>query len=729
MKRSFSLVPGVFGKISSQQQQQFPFLLLLLLSTVQLCTARECRDFSPLPPGISPYLHWQHQREVAHFEYEVIVKEAEREHQAQMSVSRLEKVERGNSASLSGINASVSYIPVSSIISGMTQVNGSAKEIMTEIRVQAGATVEKLASVSATVVETSIVMDNISYILSNSTLTTAELASEDASVQALNISIVNASASATSLSSSMALLSDTWTAVLPARGKCNVTEDSSDVGWSSRLPNSCIGKGRESTASVLYNSSFCLEQSSREQCGGTKYKLIDCTKCSQLGGRDGSCVILGNTTAICISTGGVPQPPSDCGGIAANISDFVGVCQIGKNQAFAHITPLRTDRSIGYTSAVSADGRYAAYGERGDSGGKGQVVVVVRSASGETFEDFSTVNADDSEGDDLFGDAIALSQDGSWLFVGAWSHSVAGSLDEGAVYVFKMTNGHYQLQQRIHCPIGSPSAYFGRAIAVDGGGNYLVVGATGPVGAGGNPSSGSAFLFTRSSSLESFSFEEQYATSSLTGTAQMGSAVAYSGTFTIAIGAFGHDNNNGSVLIYQIGSPGSEQQLILHPNASFADGSRFGSVLALSSSASVLVVGASRESNEGGAEAGAVYIYTFSNPEYVFQQRVVDEDSGRHFFGSCVSIGALSKIVVIGASEHDNANGDAAGKVEIWGNYDGVYKKEGTLFGDTGGSYGWFGWSCSLSANGGLLAVGAPMVDLDGVVNAGAAFSFLSSLG
>lgn len=106
---------------------------------------------------------------------------------------------------------------------------------------------------------------------------------------------------------------------------------------------------------------------------------------------------------------------------------------------------------------------------------RGLVYVYARLAGGVPgWELEGSVVAYDGESFDRFGSSVAA--DGEWLVVGA-PESERVNESEGAVYLFRQTNGIYVQVQQLSAPDPQSYAGFGSAIAIHGG--KLVVGAAG----------------------------------------------------------------------------------------------------------------------------------------------------------------------------------------------------------------------------------------------------------
>ena len=188
--------------------------------------------------------------------------------------------------------------------------------------------------------------------------------------------------------------------------------------------------------------------------------------------------------------------------------------------------------SDGSMLAVSATGEDSSAtgvgGDQSDNSAPGTGGVIVGTGAVYTFTNSSGQWAQDeyfkasnTDADDRFGGALALSTDGSMLAVGARREDSPGTgvnsptetsnsaEDAGAVYVYDRTNGLWQQSAYIKASNTVRTEFFGTALDLSSDGQYLVVGAEGEdsmsTGINGNETQfvnvevGAAYLFRRES--------------------------------------------------------------------------------------------------------------------------------------------------------------------------------------------------------------------------------------
>jgi len=105
-------------------------------------------------------------------------------------------------------------------------------------------------------------------------------------------------------------------------------------------------------------------------------------------------------------------------------------------------------------------------------------------------------------------------------------------------------------------------------------------------------------------------------------------------------------------------------------------------------------LGAPIENNQ----AGAVYVYTRDGNNWS-QQSVLNGNGGGSYFGWLTSLSADGNILAIGAPIENNF----AGAVYVYTRDGNIWSQQSVL---TGSGQSDFGWSTSLSDDGNILAVG-----------------------
>lgn len=343
-------------------------------------------------------------------------------------------------------------------------------------------------------------------------------------------------------------------------------------------------------------------------------------------------------------------------------------------QAYVKASNAEAGDLFGVSVALNADGDTLAVGARheasaatgvaddpvaqanNDAPHAGAAYVFVHDAAGVWTQE-AYLKASNTGPEDIFGYTIAISGDGDTLAVGALYEDSAASgingaqndesaTDAGAVYVFTR-DGAGQWSQQAYVKASNPEAYdvFGHAIALNGNGDVLVVGAPyedssawgidGEQDDNETPQAGAAYVFVHDPLLNQWAQQAYVKASNPGGDDTFGIGVALDGTGSVlavaspwedggevGVGGNPYDNSqdgSGSVYVFVRDplSQWSEHVYLKAPNAAIGD--NFG-VVALSSDGTTLAVGAHQEdssatgvggnqSDEAALDAGAVYLY------------------------------------------------------------------------------------------------------------------------
>jgi trimeric autotransporter adhesin len=317
-------------------------------------------------------------------------------------------------------------------------------------------------------------------------------------------------------------------------------------------------------------------------------------------------------------------------------------------------------------------------------------------------------NTGERDDGDTFGYAIALSDDGNTLAVGAPSEDsrpggiTADQADNsaeaaGAVYVFTRSGTRWSQQAYVKCgnPVGAEGDLCGYAVALSADGNTLAVGAfyeggssrviNGPED-GRLPGSGAAYVFTRSGTTWS---RQAYLKSPAQDRADsMGTWITISDDGnTVVAGALDEDTLTPGINVVQSGHSGnvdapddlsagaawafarsgttwSEQANFKASNAGKTDW--FGVRLAVSGDGGTLAVSAPNEDSaaqgingnqddNSADEAGAVYVYSRRGRTWAFQDYVKGSNTEKFDeFGSAVALSRDGRTMAVGARFEDS---------------------------------------------------------------------------
>jgi hypothetical protein len=440
--------------------------------------------------------------------------------------------------------------------------------------------------------------------------------------------------------------------------------------------------------------------------------------------------------------------------------------------------------SFGKRIALSADGTAMAVaaaaesssatginGDQNDNSAFSSGAVYVFGHDGTDWFQQAYIKASNTEENDEFGKAVALSANGNTLAVGA-NHEgsnatgINGDQDDnsadgsGAIYVFRY-DGTTWFQQAYIKASNSDAGDNLNNITLSADGNTLVGGANGEgsntTGINGdqddNSADGSGAVYVFRYDGTSWTQTAYLKASNTEAGDNFGDAIALSeDSTTLAMGAFGEDSSatgidgdqndnsaedSGAVYVFRFdGTDWAQQAYVKASNTDAGDGiARHPKGIALSGDGSTLAMGAFGEDssatgidgdqNDNLAEdSGAVYVYRFDGTNWIQEAYVKasNTDAGDRF-GGRVALSADGTTLAVGAGESscaDGVGGDqndnscpSAGAVYLF-RFDGTdwaqtaYVKASNSDGGFFGILGdAFGEDVALSADGSTLAVGA----------------------
>lgn len=435
------------------------------------------------------------------------------------------------------------------------------------------------------------------------------------------------------------------------------------------------------------------------------------------------------------------------------------------------------DDGFGTSVALSGDGNTLAVGAPGEDGtfsNSGAVYVFTRSG-GSWIQPGSPIKATSPALGDRFGSAVALSNDGNTLAVGAPGRNA----DAGSAYVFVRSGDTWTQEDNRTASNAGAGDEFGTSVALSNDGNTLAVGAPfedSSVTGINQPSnelasnSGAAYVFVRSDA--SWNQEAFVKASNTDEQDNFGRAVVLSNDGnTLAVGAPGEDSadsanqndetalSSGAAYVYFRSGTAWDLTPPAYIKASNPDAQdAFGHSLALSGDGSTLAVGAYREasnatviggdqSNNSASDSGAVYVFlrsgtTWNQQAYVKASNTQADDQ----FGWALALSSDGNTLVVGARYEDsNATGVGgdqtnntptnSGAAYAFVRSGGTWAQRSYVKASNTGSGDQFAWSLALSADGNTLAVGANNEDSnatgvggnpddDSVSNSGSAYLY-----
>jgi len=374
--------------------------------------------------------------------------------------------------------------------------------------------------------------------------------------------------------------------------------------------------------------------------------------------------------------------------------------------------------------------------------------------------------ASNTDPDDRFGNAVALSGDGGTLAVGAFTErSAAVGVDgdsadnsaraSGAVYIFARSNGRWIQQAYVKASNNDAGDLFGTTVSLSADGSTMAVGAPSEssraAGVDGDQANndfyeaGAAYVFVRSG--DGRWTQQAYVKASNPGIGdRFGTRVSISGNGRLlaisapeeASGATGVDGDqtgdtapvSGAVYMFARGTDDHWAQQSYIKSSNTGTGDYFGGSLALSADGTTLAVGAPSEAgaamgidgnqtDRSAPYAGAVYVFTQTGSTWKQQAYVKASNTDVYDqFGTSLALSTDGSTLAVGADSESSAaigiDGDlrdnsatSAGAVYVFVRNEGLWRQQAYVKASNTGAGDAFGSSIALSADGALLAVGA----------------------
>jgi hypothetical protein len=329
-----------------------------------------------------------------------------------------------------------------------------------------------------------------------------------------------------------------------------------------------------------------------------------------------------------------------------------------------------TNAFFGISVALSSDGNTAIVGadEEDTSPNTNNGAAYVFTRSGSTWTEQQKLLASDASTDDFFGNSVALSSDGNTAIIGAYSEDTSPNTNNGAAYVFTRSGSTWTQQAKLLASDAASTDLFGISVALSSDGNTAIIGAysedTSP-----NTNNGAAYVFTRSGST--WTQQAKLLASDAASDDQFGRSVALSSDGNTAIiGAFlentSPNTDNGAAYVFtRSGSTWTEQQKLLASDAATND--FFGISVALSSDGNTAIIGAFLEDTSPNTNNGAAYVFTRSGSTWTEQQKLLASDAGAgDRFGVSVALSSTGSTALVGASLETTAPNSQNGAAYIF---------------------------------------------------------------
>jgi len=329
----------------------------------------------------------------------------------------------------------------------------------------------------------------------------------------------------------------------------------------------------------------------------------------------------------------------------------------------------REQDHFGWSVAIADGGDTAIIGANTADGPDGQAAgaayVFTRRNSAWTQQ--ATLYPNDGEEGAYFGRSVALNSDGSTAVVGATRETDPNGTAAGAAYVFARSGDSWDQHAKLVPASGESEDFFGNAVALSDDGTTAVIGARmaeNPAGVGG----GAVYVFSR----DSDSWRQQAELFPDDGESlNFGASVAVSSEGKVAlVGADLERNSNGdragaAYVFTRSGESWSQVTSLDHEDVDRGD--NFGNSVTITNDGDTAVVGSPGDDNTDGGRAGSAYIFSRSGTEWAHQLELAaaDGDQG-DAFGVAVATDGMGSGTLVGTFADEDPNGEFAGAAYVF---------------------------------------------------------------
>lgn len=384
-------------------------------------------------------------------------------------------------------------------------------------------------------------------------------------------------------------------------------------------------------------------------------------------------------------------------------------------------------RSVALTGDLALVGAYGADDPNGEYAGAAYLF----ERTGDGWSERTRIAPADGESDDFFGDSVALADDGGTALVGAPHDMDANRERLGAAYVFERTDGRWTEATKLDPTVGETVEGSGAATAPpegapsEFGASLALSNDTALIGAyrderPGEEDAGVAYVFERSS--DGWARSAALTPADRDPGDHFGVSVAVLDD-TVLVGAYRDEDPNGAeagaAYVFERRTGEWTETAKLVPETG-DDGDFFGGSVALASDAAL--VGAPGTEDTSGNGAGVAYVFERTGDGWTETVKLVPDDgeTGDHF-GGAVALGDDGTRALVGAGDKET-NGTDTGVTYVFERTGDEWTETVKLVPDDGGTNDHFGRALALSGTTAL--VGAERADEPNGEDAGAAYVF-----
>ncbi|KAJ5074642.1 hypothetical protein M0811_07997 [Anaeramoeba ignava] len=354
-----------------------------------------------------------------------------------------------------------------------------------------------------------------------------------------------------------------------------------------------------------------------------------------------------------------------------------------------------------YSISISENRKYLVVGAPFASvnGTVDQGKVYVFENNGTNWIQTEILIAIDGNHDEYFGSSLSISRDGTFIVVGSPSASVSGYPSEGKAYVFEHNGTNWVQTQMLFSNDSESYEYFGSSISISQNQTYLFIGAPFAT-VNGNTSQGKVYVFENNGT----NWVQSQVLIAINGSFyyEFGSTISISENENyLVIGApfasVNGSSSQGRVYIFTINGTDwvQSQALIASDGGSYY---HFGSSISISENENDLFIGAPGATVNGNDSQGKFYVFKNNGTDWVESQALIASDGNAYnHFGSSISVSQNDTFLVIGAPGANVRANTSQGKAYVFENNGTNWVQTQILIASDGNPTDRFGFSvCAL---------------------------------
>lgn len=337
--------------------------------------------------------------------------------------------------------------------------------------------------------------------------------------------------------------------------------------------------------------------------------------------------------------------------------------------------------------------------------------------------------ASDKLAADNFGTSIDINSDGTRIIVGVPNSDPGGTSAAGAAYIYLRTGTTWTQEAKLVASDKIANGLLGTSVSISSDGSRAVCGAPGTT-SGLWSKGGCGYIFLRTGTT--WAQEAKALSSDAAINDNLGRSISISDAGTrLIIGSDLIDpsllTSAGAAYVFsRSGTTWTQEAKLIASDKVSND--FFGFDVAISGDETRVIIGAPGCDPSSLSTAGAAYIFSRSGTTWAQELKLIALDKTTNAqFGSAVDICTDGSRAVVGAFNAAVTGTTAAGCAYVWSRSGTAWTQEYILTASDKAASDNFGWSVSISSDALRVVVGTYLADVSSVVDAGAAYIFFRS--